>query len=121
MGEIDEPRKAITALIVEKGAAGFAVDRREKKMGLNASSTAAISFGPACPAPTFSDSPETASRSCWNLSIGRAPVSRHTLGMARAAFADMVDYINTREQSGKRIIDFRVTSSSRTGSGTGHG
>tara|TARA_B100000676_G_scaffold238298_1_gene238626 strand:+ start:1112 stop:2278 length:1167 start_codon:yes stop_codon:yes gene_type:complete len=107
--EIDEPRKAITALIVEKGAAGFAVDRREKKMGLNASSTATISFSDLrVPRANLLGQPgDGLAILLESLNRSRPSIAAHALGIARAAFADMVGYINTREQSGKRIIDFQ--------------
>ena len=42
--EIEDDRGAITALVLEKGAPGFAVERTEDKMGIRASSTAVLSF-----------------------------------------------------------------------------
>src|SRR5713101_7946602 len=42
--EIDDDRKAISAVILEKGTPGFAVLRTEDKMGHRASSTAALAF-----------------------------------------------------------------------------
>ena len=45
--EIDDPKKAISALIFEKGTPGFEVIRLEEKMGHRASPTAAIAFNNA--------------------------------------------------------------------------
>ena len=42
--EIEDGRAAITALVVEKEAAGISVLRLEDKLGLRASSTAALAF-----------------------------------------------------------------------------
>src|SRR3974377_1813364 len=42
--EIDDPRRAISTLILEKGTPGFSVVRTEEKMGMRASATAALSF-----------------------------------------------------------------------------
>jgi acyl-CoA dehydrogenase len=47
---IEDPRAAISAVIVERGAPGMAVTRLEDKMGHRASSTAALSFS-SCRVP----------------------------------------------------------------------
>ena len=41
---IDDPRKAISAIVVEKGTPGLSVLRTEDKLGHRASSTAALAF-----------------------------------------------------------------------------
>ncbi|MEQ9126031.1 MAG: acyl-CoA dehydrogenase family protein, partial [Alphaproteobacteria bacterium] len=41
------------------------------------------------------------------LNKSRPSVAAHALGIARAAFASAVDYINDRRQSGRRIVDFQ--------------
>jgi acyl-CoA dehydrogenase len=42
-----------------------------------------------------------------SLNKSRPSVAAHALGIARAAFADAVAYINERRQSGRRIIEFQ--------------
>ena len=42
--EIEEPRKAISVLILEKDTPGFSVSKLESKMGLKGSSTAELVF-----------------------------------------------------------------------------
>lgn len=42
-----------------------------------------------------------------SLNKSRPSVAAHALGIARAAFADMIAYMNEREQSGREIIDFQ--------------
>ncbi|XUX13818.1 acyl-CoA dehydrogenase family protein (plasmid) [Aminobacter sp. BA135] len=42
-----------------------------------------------------------------SLNKSRPSIAAHALGIARAAFADMVGYANERRQSGKRIIEFQ--------------
>jgi alkylation response protein AidB-like acyl-CoA dehydrogenase len=42
-----------------------------------------------------------------SLNTSRPSVAAHALGIARAAFEDMVGYINERRQSGRRIIEFQ--------------
>src|SRR5207244_8897020 len=41
------------------------------------------------------------------LNKSRPSIAAHALGIARAAFEDAVDYINQRQQSGRRIIEFQ--------------
>jgi alkylation response protein AidB-like acyl-CoA dehydrogenase len=106
---IDDDRKAISAVIVEKGTPGLTVLRKEDKMGHRASSTVALAFedcvvpranligGPGSGLPLLLAS----------LNKSRPSVAAHALGIARAAFEDAVAYINQRRQSGRRIIEFQ--------------
>ena len=107
--EIADDRRAISALILEKGTPGLKVLRREDKMGHRASSTAALAFedcvvprtnligGPGAGLPLLLAS----------LNKSRPSVAAHALGIARTAFEDAVAYINERRQSGRRIIEFQ--------------
>jgi alkylation response protein AidB-like acyl-CoA dehydrogenase len=107
--EIDDPRQAITALIMEKGTPGFTVERIEDKMGIRASSTAAIRFdGCRVPRSNVLLGPGDGLRILLgSLNKSRPSIASHALGIARAAFKDMVAYMNQREQSGRPIIDFQ--------------
>lgn len=107
--EIDDSRGAISALIVEKGADGFSVLRTENKMGHRASSTAALRFdGCRVPRANLLGKPgDGLSILLASLNKSRPSVAAHALGIARAAFKDMVAYMNERRQSGRRIIDFQ--------------
>ena len=42
-----------------------------------------------------------------SLNRSRPSVAAHALGICRAAFKDMVNYMNEREQSSRRVIDFQ--------------
>jgi alkylation response protein AidB-like acyl-CoA dehydrogenase len=81
--EIKDARAAISVLILEKNTPGFQVVRLEEKMGHRSSSTAAISFD-GCRVPRA------------NL-----------IGIADAAFTDMVAYMNGRSQGGRRIVEYQ--------------
>ena len=108
-GGIEDGRKAISALVVEKGTPGLEVGREEDKMGLRASSTAALAFD-NCRVPRANllgkpgDGLEILLAS---LNRSRPSVAAHALGIARAAFEDAVLYINERRQSGRRIVEFQ--------------
>lgn len=106
---IDDGRKAISALVVEKGAPGLRVVREEEKMGIRASSTAALAFDQCrVPRTNLLGVPgEGLKILLASLNKSRPSVAAHALGIARAAFEDAVAYINERRQSGQRIIDFQ--------------
>jgi acyl-CoA dehydrogenase len=107
--EIDDARKSISAIIIEKGTPGLTVLRKEDKMGHRAASTAALSFddcrvsrdnllgAPGQGLPLL----------LAVLNKSRPSVAAHALGIARAAFEDAVAYINERRQSGRRIVEFQ--------------
>lgn len=106
---IDNPKKAISVLVFEKGTPGFEVIRREEKMGHRASSTAAIAFN-ECRVPRMNllgKPGDGLSILLASLNKSRPSVAAHALGIANAAFKDMVDYMNERVQSGRRIVDFQ--------------
>ncbi|MEO1193708.1 MAG: acyl-CoA dehydrogenase family protein [Pseudomonadota bacterium] len=107
--EIEEPKAAISALILEKGTAGFEVLRTEKKMGHRASSTAALAFsGCRVPRANLLGAPGDGLKILLaSLNKSRPSVAAHALGIARAAFTDMVAYMNERKQSGRAVIDFQ--------------
>ena len=108
--EIEDDRAAITALVVEKGTPGFEVLRTETKMGLRASSTAAIAFD-SCRVPRanlVAGPGRGLEILLASLNLSRPSVAAHALGIATAAFKDMTGYINQRSQSGRRIIDFQA-------------
>jgi acyl-CoA dehydrogenase len=107
--EIGDDRKAISALILEKGTPGISVLRKEDKMGHRASSTAAIAFD-NCRVPRVNllgKPGDGLPLLLAALNKSRPSVAAHALGIARAAFEDAVAYINERRQSGRRIVEFQ--------------
>lgn len=107
--EIGDDRKAISALVLEKGTPGLVVLRKEDKMGHRASSTAAIAFeGCRVPRANLLGAPGAGLELLLaSLNKSRPSVAAHALGIARAAFEDAVAYINERRQSGRRIVEFQ--------------
>jgi len=107
--EIDDPRKAISVLVLEKGTPGLSVVRLEEKMGHRGSSTASLSFdGCRVPRANLIGQPgQGLAILLESLNRSRPSVAAHALGIAHAAFADMVEYMNLRRQSGRRVIDFQ--------------
>ncbi|MGB8433222.1 MAG: acyl-CoA dehydrogenase family protein [Burkholderiales bacterium] len=107
--EIDDDRKSISALILEKGTPGLSVLRTEDKMGIRASSTAALAFeGCRVPRTNLLGQPgDGLALLLASLNKSRPSIAAHALGIARAAFGDAVAYINERRQSGRRIAEFQ--------------
>jgi alkylation response protein AidB-like acyl-CoA dehydrogenase len=107
--EIDDARTSITALIIEKGTPGFSIGRAEKKMGHRAAPTVELKFeGARVPKANLIGAPGgglTLLFQCLNKS--RPSIAAHALGIATAAFGDMVAYMNERRLSGRRVIDFQ--------------
>ena len=109
-GGIDDPRRAISVLVLEKGAPGVRVERLEKKMGHCGSSTAAFSFTKCrVPRANLIGEPGAGLKILLSsLNKSRPSVAAHALGIATAAFGDMVAYMNERRQSGRRIAEFQA-------------
>ena len=107
--EIDGAKDAISALVVEKDTPGFLITGKEDKMGIRASSTVALSFdGARVPRANLLGAPgEGLSILLASLNKSRPSIAAHALGIASAAFQDMVAYMNERRQSRQRIIDFQ--------------
>lgn len=106
---IDDPKAAISAIILEKGAAGHIIDKVERKMGHNGSATCAMTFDNVrMPRANLIGNPGDGLRILLaSLNKSRPSVAAHARGIARAAFRDMVAYGNDRVQSGKAILDFQ--------------
>ena len=106
---IDDPKKAISVLILEKGTPGLSVVRIEDKLGTRGSSTATIAFDNCrVPRANLIGKPgDGLSILFASLNKSRPSIAAHALGIARAAFEDATQYINQRRQSGKRIIEFQ--------------
>jgi alkylation response protein AidB-like acyl-CoA dehydrogenase len=107
---IDDPKQAISALIFEKGTAGFKVVRIEKKLGHRASSTVELAFdGCRVPRANLLGRPGNGlALLLASLNKSRPSIAAHALGIATAAFKDMVAYMNSRAVGNRRVIDFQA-------------
>ena len=107
---IEDPKQAISALIVEKGVPGFEVVRVEEKLGHRASSTAELAFnGCRVPRSNLLGQPgEGLALLLASLNKSRPSIAAHALGIATAAFKDMVAYMNTRAVAKRHVIDFQA-------------
>ena len=107
--EIADSKGAISVLVLEKGTPGLKVGREEDKMGLRASSTAALAFDNCrVPRANLLGNPGDGLKIMLaSLNKSRPSVAAHALGIARAAFEDAIGYINERKQSGRKIVEFQ--------------
>jgi acyl-CoA dehydrogenase len=108
--EIGDAKGAISALLFETKTPGFQVVRTEDKMGHRGSSTAAIAFD-RCRVPRanlLGNPGEGLKILLASLNKSRPSVAAQALGIANAAFKDMIAYMNDRMQSGRRIVDFQA-------------
>lgn len=108
--EIDDSKKSISVLVFENDTPGFEVLRLEDKMGHRAASTATIAFN-SCRVPRanlLGKPGQGLPLLLASLNKSRPSVAAHALGIAHAAFKDMINYMNERVQSGKRIVDFQA-------------
>lgn len=97
--------KGITAFIVEKGTPGFAVGKKEKKMGLNGSNTCELLFDNAA-IPVLNRLGEEGQGyevALSNLAGGRIGIGAQALGIATAALEHSLHYAKEREQFGKPL------------------
>lgn len=106
---IADPRGAISAVVMERNTPGLRCLRNEDKMGLRASSTTALAFdGCRVPRENVLGAPGDGLRILFaSLNRSRPSIAAHALGIARAALEIALDYINTRRQSGRRILEFQ--------------
>jgi acyl-CoA dehydrogenase len=107
--EIEDPRRAISAVVVESGTPGLSVVRTEDKMGIRASPTATLAFED-CRVPRanlLGELGDGLKILLASLNTSRPSIAAHALGIARAAFEDGIAYINERKQSGRRIVEFQ--------------
>jgi len=101
--------RGITAFLVEKGTPGFAVGKKEKKMGIRASPTVALHFSD-CAVPVanrLGAEGEGFGLAMRTLDITRPATGALALGIAQAALDAAVGYAKERQQFGKPIGAFQ--------------
>ncbi len=101
--------KGITAFVVEKDTPGFEIGKLEKKMGLKGSPTAQI-YIENCKVPVENRIGEEGEG--WLIAMKTFDKSRPTigalaLGIAQGAFDVALEYVQEREQFGKKISQFQ--------------
>ena len=106
----DKGAKGISAFIVEKGTPGFKVGQLENKLGLRGSHTAELIFED-CRVPRENLLGEKNMGFIGAMNIldrGRTAIGAMSVGIARGALEDSIEYAKQREQFGKPIGKFQA-------------
>ncbi len=102
--------KGITAFLVEKGAAGFVVGRKEDKLGIRASSTCELVLD-ECAIPAAQVLGEVGKGyriAIETLNGGRIGIGAQMLGLAEGAWEHAVKHAKERKQFGQRLVEFQA-------------
>ena len=101
--------RGITAFLIEKGTDGFAVGKKEDKLGIRASSTCELLFD-NCFVPLENVLGELGKGykiAIETLNEGRIAIGAQMLGVAEGAFEHALGYVQQREQFGRRLASFQ--------------
>ncbi|HEX8712694.1 MAG TPA: acyl-CoA dehydrogenase family protein [Terracidiphilus sp.] len=102
--------KGITAFVIEKGAAGFKVGRKEDKLGIRASSTCELILDD-CHIPAdqvLGEAGKGYKIAIETLNEGRIGIGAQMLGLAEGAFAVAVRHAKQRKQFGHALAEFQA-------------
>ena len=101
--------KGITAFLIEPDMPGFAVGKKERKMGIRGSPTVALHFTD-CRVPVeqrLGEEGEGFTIAMATLDVTRPATGSMAVGVAQAALDAAVGYAKERKQFGQRIGDFQ--------------
>ena len=102
--------KGITAFLVERDMPGFAVGKKEDKLGIRASSTTELLFD-GCLVPEANVLGEVGQGykiAIETLNEGRIGIGAQMIGIARGALETAIAYVKERKQFGTRLADFQA-------------
>ena len=102
--------RGITAFLVEKGAPGFTIGRKEDKLGIRASSTCELILD-GCIVPEEQVLGEVGRGykiAIETLNEGRIGIGAQMLGLAEGAWGHAAKYASERKQFGKPIVEFQA-------------
>jgi alkylation response protein AidB-like acyl-CoA dehydrogenase len=102
--------KGITAFLVEKGAPGFTLGKKEDKLGIRASSTCALIFNDCVvPAAQVLGEPGKGYKiAIETLNEGRIGIGSQMLGLAEGAWGHAAKWAKERKQFGKVLVEFQA-------------
>ncbi|QJR38211.1 acyl-CoA dehydrogenase [Gemmatimonas groenlandica] len=101
--------KGITAFIVERGATGFSVGKKEHKLGICASSTTSLHFENTfvSDANVLGDVGIGYKIAIETLNEGRIGIGAQMIGVAQGAMTAAVAHLKERKQFGKSLSEFQ--------------
>jgi butyryl-CoA dehydrogenase len=102
--------KGITAFIVERDFTGFAVGKKEDKLGIRASSTTELILdGCEVPAANVLGAVGKGYKlAIETLNTGRIGIGAQMIGVARGALTAATAYVKERKQFGKAVVEFQA-------------
>jgi alkylation response protein AidB-like acyl-CoA dehydrogenase len=105
----DAGYRGITAFIVERGANGFTIGKKEDKLGIRASSTCELLFENCRVARTsvLGEVGKGYKTAIETLNEGRIGIGAQMIGLAQGALDHTLRYIRERKQFGKPLADFQ--------------
>jgi butyryl-CoA dehydrogenase/short/branched chain acyl-CoA dehydrogenase len=106
----DAGYRGITAFLIDRGAPGFTVGKKEDKYGIRASSTCELILED-CRVPPENVLGEVGKGykvAIETLNEGRIGIAAQMVGVARGALANAVRYAQERQQFGKPIAEFQA-------------
>jgi alkylation response protein AidB-like acyl-CoA dehydrogenase len=109
-GDPSAGHHGITAFVVERGFPGFAVGKKEDKLGIRASSTCELILED-CRVPAANVLGETGRGykvAIETLNEGRIGIGAQMIGLARGALDHAIKYSQERQQFGKPIGTFQA-------------
>ena len=101
---------SISTLVIEKDSKGLSYGQQEKKMGWNSQPTAQVIFED-CKVPEenlIGKEGDGFKFAMMGLDGGRLNIAACSLGTAQSAYERAVNYVNEREQFGKKIQEFQA-------------
>ncbi len=112
MATLDPGRgyKGITSFLVERGFPGFAVGKKEDKLGIRASSTCELILE-GCRVPrenVLGEAGKGYKIAIETLNEGRIGIGAQMVGLAQGSFEHGVKYAQERQQFGKPIAEFQA-------------
>jgi alkylation response protein AidB-like acyl-CoA dehydrogenase len=102
--------KGITAFILERGTPGFAVGKKEDKLGIRASSTVELLLD-NCAVPAanvLGPVGQGYKIAIETLNEGRIGIGAQMIGVAQGALTAAITYIQERRQFGKELAHFQA-------------
>ncbi|RYP27917.1 hypothetical protein DL767_007444 [Monosporascus sp. MG133] len=102
--------RGITAFVVEKGTPGFSIAKKEKKLGIRASSTCVINLDDVevPPENLLGEEGQGYKYAIGLLNEGRIGIAAQMTGLALGAWENAVKYVwNDRKQFGKLVGEFQ--------------
>jgi len=101
--------RGMVALVVEKGAPGFSVGKKERKLGIRGSSTAELVFE-GCHVPVenrLGNEGDGFKVAMGAIDSSRITVAAQAVGIARAGLEASLSYTKERQQFGQTIASFQ--------------